>query len=164
MAGRLAEFGPEWLEEPLPVDRPTDEWQRLANASPIPLAGGENMRDEDFSAAFEARLLGVLQPDLGKWGGFSRCVALGREALERGMRFCPHWLGGGVGLLASAHLLAAVGGEDGMVEVDANSNPLRDDMLDQPLRTEEGRLMLPPGPGLGAVPDLVAIERFEVQF
>lgn len=163
MGARLATFRLEWLEEPLPVDRPAKEWQRLAKESPIPLAGGENMRDDDFSAALEARHLGVLQPDLGKWGGFSRCVAIGREALERGMRFCPHWLGGGVGLLASAHLLAAVGG-DGMVEVDANPNPLRDDMLHQPLRIEEGRLMLPSGPGLGAVPDLAAIERFEVQF
>lgn len=163
MGARLATFRLEWLEEPLPVDRPAKEWQRLAKESPIPLAGGENMRDDDFSAALEARHLGVLQPDLGKWGGFSRCVAIGREALERGMRFCPHWLGGGVGLLASAHLLAAVGG-DGMVEVDANPNPLRDDMLHQPLRIEEGRLMLRSGPGLGAVPDVAAIERFEVQF
>ena len=44
---------------------------------------------------------------------------------EKGKTFCPHYLGGGIGLLASAHLLAAVGG-DGWVEVDANDNPLRD--------------------------------------
>jgi D-galactarolactone cycloisomerase len=163
MASKLMEFGPDWLEEPLPVDRPVDEWQRLAQASPIPLAGGENMRDGDFTAALDARYLSVLQPDLGKWGGFTRCVPIGRKTLDRGMRFCPHWLGGGVGLLASAHLLAAVGG-NGMVEVDANPNPLRANMLDQPVRIEEGRIMLPTGPGLGAVPDIAAIERFEVQF
>ena len=30
----------QWLEEPLPVDRPSAEWERLARVSRIPLAGG----------------------------------------------------------------------------------------------------------------------------
>ena len=38
--------------------------------------------------------------------------------------FCPHWLGGGIGLIASIHLKAAAGGA-GYVEVDSNPNPLR---------------------------------------
>jgi D-galactarolactone cycloisomerase len=45
-------------------------------------------------------------------------------AQRRGLRYCPHFLGGGIGLMHSAHVLAAAGG-DGMLEIDANPNPLR---------------------------------------
>jgi len=163
MAALMERYRLDWLEEPIRADRALADWQAVADESPVPIAAGENMREGDFADAMDAGYLGVLQPDLGKWGGFSRCVDIGRKAIGKGIRFCPHWLGGGVGLLASAHLLAAVGG-DGMVEVDSNLNPLRDDMLDVPWRVVEGRLSIPGGPGLGAVPDLVAIARYQVPF
>lgn len=163
MARLMAPFGIDWLEEPIRADSPAGDWRALAAQSQIRLAAGENMRDAEFAAAIASGHLGVLQPDLGKWGGFSRCVEIGRAALAGSLRFCPHWLGGGVGLLASAHLLAAVGG-DGMVEVDSNPNPLREHMLDRPMTVADGRLLLPGGPGLGATPDLAAIGRFEVPF
>src|SRR5205085_8286647 len=51
MAGRLAGARPLWLEEPLRADRPLSEWQRLASASPIALAAGENAIGD---AAFDA--------------------------------------------------------------------------------------------------------------
>jgi L-alanine-DL-glutamate epimerase-like enolase superfamily enzyme len=52
-------------------------------------------------------------------------VAVAQKACAEGLRYCPHFLGGGIGLIASAHLLAAIGG-DGLLEVDVNPNPLRD--------------------------------------
>jgi hypothetical protein len=42
-----------------------------------------------------------------------------RAALAAGRTFCPHYLGGAVGLMHSLHLLAAVRGP-GLLEVDAN--------------------------------------------
>lgn len=163
MSGLMKPHRLDWLEEPIRADRPLAEWSELAAASPIAIAAGENMRDGDFAGAMDAGFLGVLQPDLGKWGGFSCCVDIGRQAVARHIRFCPHWLGGGLGLLASAHLLAAVGG-DGMVEVDSNPNPLRDEMLDIPWRVEAGHLSIADGAGLGAVPDLAAIACYQVPF
>ena len=75
-----------------------------------PLAAGENIAGEAaFAVAINSGALGVVQPDLGKWGGFSGGVPVARRIVERGRLFCPHWLGGGIGLLASAHLL----GRDG---------------------------------------------------
>lgn len=90
MAGLMEPHRLDWLEEPIRADRNVAEWQALAAASPVPLAAGENMREGAFDKAMKAGFLGVLQPDLGKWGGFSRCVGIGREALSRGIRFCPH--------------------------------------------------------------------------
>ncbi len=150
----------QWMEEPLPVDRPLVEWRRLAGASRIPLAGGENLRSrEEFAAAIEAGYLGVMQPDACKWGGVSGCLEVARSARQAGMRYCPHYLGGGIGLLASAHLLAAVGG-DGLLEVDCNPNPLRAALADPYPQLSQGSFPLPSGAGLGVEPDLDAAKDY----
>ena len=162
MSRRIAEFGPGWLEEPLAADRPWTEWIRLAAASPVPLAAGENMRGAgQFAEALASQALAVVQPDLGKWGGFSGCLAVGREVLAAGRTFCPHWLGGGIGLVASMHLKAAVGGP-GYVEVDSNPNPLRELLATPHPRVVEGGVTLSGAPGLGVAPDLEALRGFRV--
>ena len=160
---QLEAFGLHWLEEPLRADRPWYEWQSLQAVTTIALAGGENVAG---SAAFEQAItsgaLSIVQPDLAKWGGFSGCLPVARRVLSAGLRFCPHYLGGGVGLLASGHLLAAAGG-DGMLEIDANPNPLRT-LLWGPLATvHHGHSSLGASPGLGSIPDLAAIAPFAVK-
>ncbi len=160
MALVLAPFSPAWLEEPLPVDAPAAAWARLAAASPIPLAGGENLRGEAaFDAAIGAGSLSVIQPDMAKWGGFSGCLPLARRIIAGGRRYCPHYLGGGLGLMASAHLLAAVGG-DGLLEVDSNPNPLREGLADPFPAHTGGRMVLPAGAGLGVEPAPGALADF----
>jgi D-galactarolactone cycloisomerase len=161
MSRRLAPFAPAWLEEPMAADRPLSEWRALAEASPIPLAAGENVRGLEELAALAASGVAVIQPDLAKWGGITGCLAAARHARERGRRYCPHFLGAGIGLLASAHLLKAVGG-DGLLEVDVNDNPLQS-LLTAPFPTiVDGSVELPDGPGLGVYPDAAAIARFRV--
>ena len=156
-APRLAEFGLAWLEEPIRADLPWRAWAPVRAASAIPLAGGENIVGEaGFRGAFEAGILSVIQPDVAKWGGLTACARVARAALAAGRRFCPHYLGGGIGLLASAHLLAAIGG-DGLLEIDVNPNPLRDLVCGPAADVEEGRVTLGPEPGLGLVPDLDAL-------
>ena len=151
-----------WLEEPLRADRPWYEWQSLQAISAIPLAAGENVAgNEAFEQAIMSGALGVVQPDLAKWGGFSGCLPVARRVLEAGLRFCPHYLGGGVGLLASGHLLAAAGG-DGMLEIDANPNPLRTLLWGPLASVHNGRCELGSGPGIGCVPDLDAMAPYRV--
>jgi L-alanine-DL-glutamate epimerase-like enolase superfamily enzyme len=162
MARGLEEFGLAWLEEPMPATRPWEAWRRLAAATRIPLAAGENLRgDDSFAAAGEEGGIRVVQPDIAKWGGFTGCQRVARAALAAGRRYCPHFLGGGIGLVASAHLLAAVGG-DGLLEVDANENPLQRLTFGPALTLAEGRVTLNDQPGLGCVPDLAAMERWRV--
>jgi L-alanine-DL-glutamate epimerase-like enolase superfamily enzyme len=57
------------------------------------------------------------------------------------------------------HLLAAAGG-NGYAEVDANPNPLREEVF--PLRVAEGWATLPDAPGLGVAPDLARLKRYIV--
>lgn len=162
MAPRLAPWNLQWLEEPIAADSAIEDWQTLAQSSPVPLAAGENMRgDGDFDRYINARALGVLQPDLAKWGGFSLCMPLIQRALRAGMQVCPHWLGAGVGLNASLHL-AAASNTNSYVEVDSNDNPLRELLAQPDFAIVEGRTTLSERPGLGVEPDLEAARRFLV--
>jgi L-alanine-DL-glutamate epimerase-like enolase superfamily enzyme len=160
MAPGLVPFDLQWLEEPLRADRPWSEWSELASKVAIRLAAGENLTGHAaFDQALRSGALGVVQPDIAKWGGFSGCLPVARRVLAAGRRYCPHYLGGGVGLLASAHLLAAAGG-DGMLEVDANDNPLRTLTCGPLACVEEGVAALAETPGLGPAPDLAALKEF----
>lgn len=162
MAAALRDFDLAWLEEPLRADRPWPEWQQLAKHCGIGLAAGENLASvEAFDAAIDSRALAVVQPDMAKWGGFSACLPVAQKIRAAGLRYCPHYLGAGIGLLASAHLLAAVGG-DGLLEIDANPNPLRALTCGPAARVVDGSIALGLDTGLGALPDPATFREFRV--
>ncbi len=154
MVAALAPTAPGWLEEPLAADAPLDDWRTLAGAADFPLAAGENLIGRgEFDRAIASGALGVIQPDACKWGGLSGARAVAKAAMAAGLSFSPHFLGAGIGLLASAHLLAALGG-DGLVEIDVNPNPLRQSLAQPFPDIAGGSLALPDGAGLGVEPDL----------
>lgn len=155
---RLAEFSPLWIEEPLRADSTPQTWRELAEGSPIPLAAGENIAGHNaFCQAMDNFGLRVIQPDIAKWGGLSGVLALLPEIKRRQLQYCPHYLGGGIGLLASAHLLAASDMPDGMLEVDANPNPLRHALCGPLAHPVQGVVALGDAAGLGIEPDIDAI-------
>ena len=142
-------YGLGWIEEPLRADRPGAEWSALAASTATPIAAGENLTGLDaFEEAIAARRYAVVQPDIAKWGGISGCWPVIARVRAAGLRYCPHYLGAGVGLAASAHLLAAVGG-DGLLEVDANPNPLRSALCPHLERVEDGVAGLGDAAGIG---------------
>jgi len=155
----LAPFTPHWIEEPMAADEPIASWRRLAKASVIPLAAGENLRGgAAFSDAIDGGWLAFVQPDVGKWGGITRCRDVAMQAARHGVACCPHWLGGGIGLAASLHFLAAHGTAESYAEVDANPNPLREQVC--PLIPRNGTVVLGDAPGIGVEPDLVQLKQF----
>ncbi len=159
---KLHEFSLTWIEEPLPCDRSDDEWMTIANTSPVVLAAGENLRgDAAFDAMIASRNIAYIQPDMTKWGGFTGCLPVAQRIIDAGLTYCPHYLGGAVGLMASAHLLAAAGG-NGLLEADVNPNPLREAMCGAPPPIEDGRMVLPDEPGLGVEPDLGLLAEYLV--
>lgn len=158
----LAPYRPLWIEEPLPADCSRAAWSALAEASAVPLAAGENLRGhESFDEAIDAGYLRYVQPDVGKWGGISGGLAVARNAATRDIAYCPHWLAGGVGLAASMHALAGSGSVGGYAEVDANPNPLREEVFR--LAIDAGWVILSDAPGLGCEPDLSALAQYAVR-
>jgi L-alanine-DL-glutamate epimerase-like enolase superfamily enzyme len=158
----FSEFPLEWIEEAICVDDPVEHWAELAMLSRVPLSGGENaLGFAAFDAIISAGHLGVIQPDICKWGGITGCRAVAERAVKAGRRYCPHWLNSGIGLHAAAHLLSAVGG-DGLLEHDALENPLQA-VLSEPFPAlHDGGFQLTDRPGLGVDPDLAAARRFLV--
>jgi L-alanine-DL-glutamate epimerase-like enolase superfamily enzyme len=159
----LASLNPFWVEEPIAADHTLNDWQILAAQSLVPLAAGENMRGEtQFYEAIHSNAFRVIQPDIGKWGGFSGCIPVARAVCASNQLFCPHWLGGGIGLVASMHLKAAVG-QAGFVEVDSNPNPLREAMAMPYPVISDGQILLSNEPGLGIAPDMKQLIDLQVK-
>jgi D-galactarolactone cycloisomerase len=157
----LAPYRPHWIEEPVGADQPHDVWRELASNSEVPIAAGENLRGQQaFDEAIDAGYLAFVQPDVGKWGGISGGLDVARHADARNVAYCPHWLAGGVGLAASMHALAGSGSAHGYAEVDANPNPLREEVF--PLAIEDGHVTLSDAPGLGVEPDMRRLAPFIV--
>ena len=161
--GEIDNFPITWIEEPLAADRSLEEWAELAHFSPLPLSAGENICGrETFQEVITSGSIAVIQPDVCKWGGITGCRWVANKALNTGRRYCPHFLGSGIGLIASAHLLAAIGG-DGLLEVDINPNPLRE-WLAQPFpKVSGGILTLSDRPGLGVEPNMNLARKFLVE-
>ena len=156
----LNDFDLDWIEEPIPVNSSESDWTEISRISKADLAGGENFCGEsDFEKGISSRALGVIQPDIAKWGGFSGCLPISKKIIKSNLRFCPHYLGAGVGLLASAHLLAATGGS-GKLEIDANENPLRSLTAGEANIVNEGIVKLSNQAGLGLQMNLDQLESY----
>lgn len=156
----LESFNLNWIEEPIRADSPISHWQELSNISQAKLAAGENMVEKkSFDEAIMSKAFRVIQPDIAKWGGISACLPIIKKLNEYGIEYCPHYLGGGVGLMASAHLLAA-STSTGMLEIDSNPNPLRS-LVSLPLnQITNGQATLSDEPGIGINPDINALSKF----
>lgn len=157
----LNAFDLAWIEEPLIATAPSDQWSLIADLSKNPLAGGENIIGlEAFSQAIASPPLDVLQPDVAKWGGITYCYEIARRARAANKLYYPHFLGGGLGLMASAHVLAAAGG-DGKLEVDINDNPLRSRLLGDRLNTPSNGMRLTDCLGIGVEPSLADLDDYK---
>jgi D-galactarolactone cycloisomerase len=165
-AHALERCGVYWLEEALPT-WDVDGYATLRRRTSIRLAAGEMVRSQ-----FEARDLllrggiDVVQPDAVLAGGMTGCRRVAGFADLLGRSFSPHTWSTGMGLVANLHIACAVSSTE-FVEVPydppAWSSERRDWALAQPVRIDADGMIAPPaGPGLGARPDLDAIDRYRL--
>ncbi|UYM04673.1 mandelate racemase/muconate lactonizing enzyme family protein [Solicola gregarius] len=159
MLPALDEHGVGWLEEPLAGNH-VDDLEKLAAATPVPIATGENLYGlGEFETYASSPAVGILQPDLAKSGGLTIARQVARVAAESATRLAPHCYSSAVGLVASAHLGAAFDVVD-WLEVDVRDNPLRTELLSTPLGWHDGALPPPRGPGLGIELDESTVRHF----
>src|SRR5690606_19979260 len=86
LAKAFYEYDVEWIEEPLPPDD-FKGYKRLAEESPIPIAGGEHeFTALGFTPIAEQKLHSILQPDVTWCGGMTQLVQIYRLAERCGLR------------------------------------------------------------------------------
>ncbi len=158
----IEEFDVAFIEEPLLANASLYDWASLARSSITSLAAGENICSANSFKEFVSRkAISVVQPDVSKWGGVSGAMDVGSHAVKHDAVCAIHYMGSALGLAASLHVRAAIGG-DGPVELDANINPLRTDLGNISVAPQQGCLELPNGNGLGFVPDISALKLYQV--
>lgn len=165
-ARALEPLGVYWLEEPLRTDD-LDGYAALRQGTGLRIAAGEFLRSPGEARDLVVRGgVDVLQTDVVLAGGFAGCRRHAALADLFGRAWSPHTWSNGYGLLANLHLALAVS-TCPYVEVPLDPPALtaarRDWLLPEPLEVAaDGTIAPPPGPGLGVVPDLDALERYRV--
>jgi L-alanine-DL-glutamate epimerase-like enolase superfamily enzyme len=161
LAPILREYGVDTIEEPFPADE-HELIEPFRRRTGFKVAGGENLYGRaGFRQAFELGAFDLVQPDVAKTGGLTEMHAICSLAAAWGVPYAPHYLGGAVGFAASLHILAAVPGGWRM-ELDANPNPLLQELAGDLLELKDGCLSPPRGPGLGLTLDETAIQRYRL--
>jgi L-alanine-DL-glutamate epimerase-like enolase superfamily enzyme len=148
-----------FLEEPLPFDF-YDETKHIADALPIPVAGGEQESSlRRFRWMIEHRGVDVVQPDLFYFGGFVRSIRVARMAAAAGLQCTPHMSGGGLGYLYVAHFASCVPNAGPHQEFKGTDDSLPATSETSPLTSVGGILKVPTGPGLGVTIDPAYVKR-----
>jgi len=151
-----------FLETPLQIDN-LDGYALLAEESPIRIAAGEwqNTRFE-FRELMDRGKVDIVQPDIGRVGGFTEAVRVCNMAQDRGKLIVPHCWKSGIGLAATAHLAAATPNCP-MIEflpAEMCDSALRTELVTEPLIMANGTLPLPEQPGLGIELNWDAVEKY----
>jgi D-galactarolactone cycloisomerase len=158
-AEAFADCGAFWLEEPLFVEDIAGH-ALLREKGKTPIAVGENLNTCYAFENFVVRgAVDFLQPDVARAGGISEVKKIAAMAAEHRVPVSFHTWGDGIALAASVHLSAALK-ECIVMELDYTYNPLRAELLREPLEVENGFMVPPDEPGLGVELDPKALEKF----
>ena len=161
---RLAPYDIDFVETPIDIDD-LEGHAFLHGRSPIRIAAGEWQNTHfEFLDLADRGLIDVLQPDVGRVGGFTEALKVCRIAAERGRLIVPHCWKSGIGIAASAHLAAACDccPYIEFLPVELAESPLRRELLIDDFRLQDGRLVLPETPGLGVELDRDILQRYRV--
>ncbi|MBC7994435.1 MAG: mandelate racemase/muconate lactonizing enzyme family protein [Rhizobacter sp.] len=138
-----------FLEEPVAPDD-LDGWRRVRDAVSIPLAGGERLASlADMRVLMEERLVDVLQPDSGRFGGLTQMRKLAGMAEAHGLSIAPHSGSlGPVAEFAAVHLMAAIPNALILERMEPDWAG-RAETVSPPLEVSDGHVRVPDRPGLG---------------
>ena len=158
-AAAFADCGAFWLEEPLFVED-IEGHAALRQKTKMPIAVGENLNTYYAFENFIVRgAVDYIQPDVARAGGITEIRKIAALAERQHVPISFHTWGDAIALAASVHLAAALQ-ECIVMELDYTYNPLRDELLKEPFRVENGYLIPPSKPGLGVELDPQALRRF----
>jgi L-alanine-DL-glutamate epimerase-like enolase superfamily enzyme len=158
---RLQAEGVAWFEEPIAPEL-LDGYVKLSHALDMPIAGGETEFTRwAFKEILVRQAMDIIQPDIGRVGGFSEARKIAALASAFDVPVGPH-TGASAAVATAASMQWAAALPNLLVfEYMYPPNPLREELLVHPLPTPvSGHLEVPQSPGLGIEVDEKAVARF----
>jgi len=153
-----------FLETPLNIDDLAGH-AFLHDHSPIRIAAGEwqNTHFEFLDLADRAKI-DVLQPDVGRVGGFTEARKVVQLAEDRGKLIVPHCWKSAIGIAASVHLAASTNccPYVEFMPAELSESELRTSLVEDELLPIGGTIPLPARPGLGVRLNRDALRRYSV--
>ena len=171
----MEEFSPYWFEEPVaPED--LDGYRELRAALRVNISGGEaEFNRWGWRKLLESRGLDIAQPEVCALGGVSEYLRVLALCHSHFTPVVNHVWGSAIAVAVNLHLLAAMPPLPGglfpwepMLEFDTTHNHFIDDLLTVSLdiknqvKSNNGTVSLPNGPGLGVTPKRDFLDRFRI--
>lgn len=156
---KVERYRPTWLEEPFAV-ADLESFNRLARATPVPLATGEHFYNRwEVEQYLESGALHYVQADPEWCGGVSEVLKIGHLCSARGVKLVPHChnIHGALHIVASQSPALCPYGEYLINHVPEKLHFMRDPPL-----AANGRVTLRDRPGFGIELDPAKIQRQEV--
>jgi galactonate dehydratase len=137
-----------WWEEPVPVES-THALKNVRAQIDLPISVGERLHTRwEFVAVLEQDLADFLMPDVTWTGGISELKKISTMAEAYYVPISPHDASGPINVLAGAQVMMTVPNFYKLETARYRLNAY-DQFIQTPLDVQEGRLMMPDGPGLG---------------
>ena len=154
----LEEYKFAFYEEPVPFDW-YEETKAVTDAVSIPVAGGEQEASmHAFRWLIANDALDIVQADLYYFGGFIRSMKVARMAAAVGKVHTPH-ISGGLGYLYMIHFVSAIPNAGQYHEFKGLSQTVPFEYKTSTLKTENGVVTVPTGPGSGIEIDPAFIKK-----
>lgn len=148
MARRLEAYDPLWFEEPIPPENPED-MAEVARSTSIPVATGERLCTKyEFARVLQAGAASILQLNLGRVGGLLEAKKIAGMAECFTAQIAPHLYCGPI--VAAANIQIATCSPNFLVlESIRTFDGFYADLLNEPIRWENGYVIPSRKPGLG---------------
>jgi L-alanine-DL-glutamate epimerase-like enolase superfamily enzyme len=158
----LEEYGYEFFEEPVMFDW-YEETKLVADALKMPVGGGEQEYSlHGFRWLIANDALEIVQPDTNYFGGMIRSMKVALMADAFGKKCTPHMSGGDLGFLYMMHFASALPNALQHHEFKGFKTGVVYECKTSDLKSVNGKVKVPTGPGLGVDIDPDFIQKHQV--
>ena len=156
LAKRLEPYDPLWFEEPTPPDMP-EAMAQVAKSTRIPVATGERLCSKyEFARVLQCGAAAILQPNLGRAGGILEGKKIAAIAETYYAQIAPHLYCGPI--VAAANIQLATSIPNFLIlESIHKMDGFHAQLLETPLRWEDGHIIPSTTPGLGVELDMEVV-------
>ena len=159
---RLEQFNPYFYEDPMLPDSPAI-MGAIQDQCNLPIATGERFSTiYEYQQLLENNACAYVRPDLCLCGGLSGSKKVAALAESHHVKVIPHNPLSPVSTAACVQLDAAIP-NFALQEYTGESEPPKSELLVDPIKLENGYLIVPEGPGLGIELSEAAISKYPFQ-